>query len=479
MVGKGRALISSISARGIHPPPWLDHEELQGQIENRKSVEAWRLRRFWATQAFNELVIAFWTGHPAVGSGRERGGGASEWLYFAFVRFARSLAQHPERLGGVNHPSMLSGVQSREKHRTRRIWISCRWRLLYVSHPLEARFKVYQWLTCPVHTRLAPRPIFSPRPPLVRNRPVPFDTSTTFSRPCQTLPSSPLVPNSRAYSSNAYDVYALFLLIHPFAIQPLLPTIADGDRLGWNFGSGWVTFSGCVSGSLPVPADPVSVAITNFLIKISNQLVRERRDLADNLPIRYRNIFKQICGQPLYYKSNVITFELQSSLRSTLFLAIPSSISRQRQPHAGHAASTIISIAFDIFLHRFYVHSARNSLPELCPAYLSPSFLHPVLLFTIHEGHYDRDRSFLVVEGAPANVNCSTTLMRYSRVKPSHRQAHMVPGWCIVPAKQRSSCRFFLDGIRLDDLEESSSTGHAGFYIGALILRGEPAGISA
>lgn len=84
--------------------------------------------------------------------------------------------------------------------------------------------------------------------------------------------------------------------------------------------------------------------------------------------------------------------------------------------------------AFDIFLHRFYVHSARNSLAELCPAYLSPSFLHPVLLFTIHERHYDRDRSFLVVEGGPANVNCSTTLMRYSRVKPSHRQAHMVAG---------------------------------------------------
>lgn len=169
---------------------------------------------------------------------------------------------------------------------------------------------------------------------------------------------------------------------------------------------------------------------------------------------------------------------LQSSLRSTLFLAIPSYFPSTAATRAGHAASTI-SIAFDIFLHRFHVHSARNSLPELCPAYLSPSFLRPVLLFTIHERHCDRDRSFLVVEGAPTNINCSTTLMRYSRVKPSHRQAHMVPGWCIVPTKQRSSCRFFLDGIRLDDLEESSSTGHAGFYIGALILRGEPAGISA
>lgn len=59
-----RGLISSIVARGI-PHPTASF----GQIENRKSVEAWRLR-FWATQdPFNELVIAFWTGHPRRGRG--------------------------------------------------------------------------------------------------------------------------------------------------------------------------------------------------------------------------------------------------------------------------------------------------------------------------------------------------------------------------------------------------------------------------
>lgn len=111
-----------------------------------------------------------------------------------------------------------------------------------MSHRLEARFKVYQWLTCP-------RVFYSPplffsfyRPPHVGTRVTgptfPLILVPTFSRswpPLSPLLLSLIQPG--LFITNAYDVYALFsLLLHPFRNNP------SRNRERWMRFRIWVIF---------------------------------------------------------------------------------------------------------------------------------------------------------------------------------------------------------------------------------------------
>lgn len=147
--GKGReegrekvgVLLARSDARGIHPHPHPRSAKLKiGKAWKREGCEA---RRFWAApDPFNELVIAFWAGHPSQWGRVERW---NCWAVFCFCcprSTTPSLsAQHPWEAGarrdGCDHPWAAS--KSREGEGEWRIWISCRWRLLYIY--------IYMWVT--------------------------------------------------------------------------------------------------------------------------------------------------------------------------------------------------------------------------------------------------------------------------------------------------------------------------------------------
>lgn len=125
--GRKEGIVGVLLARsvpvGFTPPPPVRPNWKSGK---RGSVKA---ARFWATpDPFNELVIAFWAGHPSP----LPTGAVATGLVFCFCR-PRSTIPSPsisERLGpgGTTTPERRSNREGEEE----RIWISCRWRLLYM-----------------------------------------------------------------------------------------------------------------------------------------------------------------------------------------------------------------------------------------------------------------------------------------------------------------------------------------------------------
>lgn len=130
--GRKEGIVGVLLARsvpvGFTPPPPVRPNWKSGK---RGSVKA---ARFWATpDPFNELVIAFWAGHPSP----LPTGAVATGLVFCFCR-PRSTIPSPStqhlwearaRRHGCDHPWAASESGEGEEER---IWISCRWRLLYM-----------------------------------------------------------------------------------------------------------------------------------------------------------------------------------------------------------------------------------------------------------------------------------------------------------------------------------------------------------